>query len=120
MTRQRGMAMITVLLVVKYREQARDAPRRVLRGLRRIRDRRRLARNTRLRWPRSRRGRRHDAISDFASARALLERRLAGMVGLSSIKEHLLALLDALDRRVAPARGEELEALLGGLGLARS
>jgi len=92
------LAMIAVLLVLRFGHEAKAAPRRVLRAVRGMRDRRRLIRRSSV--PHQTGGRlrfRRRPIADFESARAILEQRLASMVGLAGIKEHLLGLLDTLE-----------------------
>jgi len=79
------LAVFTALLAVRFGAAATKAPRRMIHELHRDHRRRGSFR------------RRGTAIGDFAGARSTVEVRLASMVGLGTIKEHLLALLDTLE-----------------------
>ena len=100
------LAIITLLVALSFGAQAQSAPRRIAYGLRRFRDRQRHRRS--LRAPKqlflgrrpilrgaARRLQSHGAL--HAEARSMMEARLDAMVGLVSIKRHLIALLDCLE-----------------------
>ena len=114
------LSIIALLLTIHHLTTARgsDLPRRAIRGLKRMP--RRLRRATEIAAARMRTQRRpaprgqprfrfrRPPIADYAHARGVLEGRLAAMVGLATIKEHLLTLLDTLEmdqRRCASMPG---------------
>lgn len=109
------LAFIAVLLTLQFQHEARAAPRKIARRIRRIRQRHRDSAARQTRAP----GRLRKAFTrltlppamrvanDFVQAREMLEVRLDAMVGLTAIKAHLLALLDVLEmderrRRTVP------------------
>lgn len=103
------LSVIAILLGARFGSEAKSAPRRIARRIRKAGSRikplvlrpREVSHTAVLRGKRALRRftqpREERAADDFVDARALLETRLDSMVGLATIKAHLQSLLDVLE-----------------------